>query len=248
MLVAKESPDKSLPNLPAKEGSPPPYTPSDPSSSSSAPPSVPPDDLKPINYVQLDQKHHTVQGSYLLDPSLEIPAEFLGPLPKRLSEDHRSNFYASSKHGSVSAILYLLNRPMLKSRNKVLLNTSSRHGTVSTCIRREGLLPAFELKSESRNGNLLVKIPRTYRGMIIGTTKHGRVYMSDAVSARAVIFSDVEGTKRIFIGDFSTRNDETNDLMVLETKHGSVNVYFEDEDLTPAVIKGMKGLWDRFWR
>ncbi|KIK60378.1 hypothetical protein GYMLUDRAFT_97115 [Collybiopsis luxurians FD-317 M1] len=249
MIVTKESPENSLDNVPAKDNTPPPYAPFDPSPSSSAPPFAPPADLKPSNYILLDQDHRSIQGSYLLDPSLEIPNEFLAPLPDGLSEDRRSNFHASSKHENVSAILYLLNKPMHKSRNKVILNTSSPHGTVSTCIRREGLLPAFDLKSESRNEDVIVKIPRTYRGMIAGTTKNGRIWMSDAVSARAVVLSDVEGsTKRIFIGDLSARNDETDDSMVLETKNGSVKVYFEDEDLTPAVVKGAKGLLKKFRR
>ncbi|KIK60382.1 hypothetical protein GYMLUDRAFT_244385 [Collybiopsis luxurians FD-317 M1] len=249
MIVPKDSPDKTSPDSPIKDSSPPPYVPSDPSSSSSAPPFVPPDYLKPSNYVSLNQNHHSVEGTYLLDPSLEIPSEFLAPLPDGIeSEDRRSNFYGSSTHGNVSAILYLLNKPMPKSRNKVLLKTCSTNGTVSTCIRRGGLLPAFDLKSESQNGSVDVKIPRTYRGMITGSTKHGRVWMSDAVSAQAVVFSDVEGTKRIFMGDFSARNDETDDSMVLESNNGNVNIYFEDEDLTPAVVKGIKSLLNKFLR
>ncbi|KIK60381.1 hypothetical protein GYMLUDRAFT_43678 [Collybiopsis luxurians FD-317 M1] len=137
---------------------------------------------------------------------------------------------------------------MPKSRNKVLLSTSSTLGTVSTCIRRGGSLPAFDLKSESQGGSVIVKIPRTCRGLIIGSTKHSRVWISDAVSAQAVVFSDVEGTKRIFVGDFSARNDETDDSMVLKTIWGNVNIYFEDEDLTPAVVKGIKSLLNKFWR
>ncbi|KIK60380.1 hypothetical protein GYMLUDRAFT_261380 [Collybiopsis luxurians FD-317 M1] len=249
MIITKDSPDKTLPDLPSKDNSPPPYAPSDPSSSSSVPPFAPPDGIQPSNYVSLNQNHHSVEGTYLLDPSLEIPNEFLAPLPDGIeSEDSRSNFYGSSNHGNVSAMLYLLNKPMHKSRNKVLLNTCSTHGTVSTCVRRGGLLPAFDLKSKTQNGNVLVKIPRTYRGMITGTTKHGRVWMSDAVSAQAVVFSDVEGTKRIFVGDFKARNDETDDSMVLETVHGIVMIYFENEDLTHPVVKKMKGLLNKFRR
>ncbi|KIK61291.1 hypothetical protein GYMLUDRAFT_42868 [Collybiopsis luxurians FD-317 M1] len=180
MIDTQKSPQESSPGSPATDRSPPPYAQSDPASSSSKPPPVSPDDLKPSNYVLLDPKDRSVQGTYLLDPSLEVPDEFLAPLPDGQSKKHRCNFRALSTHGNVSTILYLLDKPILKidgwiHREKVLINTSSTHGAVSTCIRRERSLPAFDLKAESRNGSVVVKIPHTYRGMITGTTKHGRV-------------------------------------------------------------------------
>ncbi|KAF5388663.1 hypothetical protein D9757_004809 [Collybiopsis confluens] len=246
MLIPKETPKEDIPTK-RDSHSPPPYAPSDPSSSFSGSSPVHPSGLKPSNYVSLNQNHHSVRGSYLLDPSLEIPQEFLVPLPDGQSEERRSNLHASSEHGSVSTDIYLLDRPMAKSRKKILLTTSSTHGSVTTSIRRNGYLPAFDLKAESRNGYVSVKIPRTYRGMVTGTTKHGRVFMSDAVSAHSVIFSDVKGSKRMFFGDFSARNDDTDDAMVLESTHGSINIYFEDEDLTSPVVKSVKGFFGKMW-
>ncbi|KAJ4473821.1 hypothetical protein J3R30DRAFT_3511789 [Lentinula aciculospora] len=234
------------PDVPPKAtGSPPPYTPSDAASSSSTRPFVPPDSVKPSNFMSISRTHDSCRGTYIIDPSLEIPSEYLPPLPEGESNDTRSNFYSRSVHGTVAADLYLLHKFIAQPRKKVLLTTSSTHGSVSTCIRRGDTAPSFDLKSNSKNGNVTVKIPRSYRGPVTGTTIHGRIWMSEGVSAQAVVFSEVQGVKRLFIGDMSTRNDKTDDNMMLETQHGSIRVYYEDEDSTPFVVKSVKGFWGR---
>ncbi|KAJ3745607.1 hypothetical protein DFH05DRAFT_1488698 [Lentinula detonsa] len=239
------APDIQLDGSPEAKSSPPPYATSDPSSSSSTRPFVPPDSVKPSNHLSLSQTHNSFRGIYVIDPSLEIPHEYLPPLPDGETENSRSNFYAKSTHGNVSVDLYLLDKPINKPKRKILLNTSSEHGSVYTTIRRGDKVPSFELNSSSKNGNVIVKIPRSFRGPVTGTTIHGRITMSDDVSAQAMVFSEVHGVKRIFIGDMSTRNEENDDSVILETKHGSVRIYYEDEDSTPPVVKSVKGFWSR---
>ncbi|KAJ3770613.1 hypothetical protein FB446DRAFT_705272 [Lentinula raphanica] len=186
-------------------GSPPPYAASDPSSSSSSPPFVLPDSAKPSNYLSLSQTHNSFRGTYVIDPSLEIPSEYLPPLPDGENEDTQSNFYARSTHGNYE-----------------------------------------RFKEESP----LVYIVGTWFGLyynLTGTTIHGSIMMSDAVSSQAMVFSDVQGVKRIFIGDMSTCNEGIEDSLFLESAHGSIRIYFEDEDLTPPIVKSMIGIWSKMF-
>jgi hypothetical protein len=232
-------------NVVQESTSPPPYYSSDPSSSSSTPAFVPPDSVKPSNYLFLSRSHASLVGTYVIDPSLEIPSDFLVPLPEGESEETRRNLYAKTTHASATVDLYLLDKPLPKSQGKVLLTTSSAHGNVYTYIHRADSSPAFSLKSSTKHAFLLVKIPRSFRGIVTGNVAHGRFWMSEAVSAQATIFSEVEGIKRVFLGDLSARNDETDDSMELANVHGNISIYFEDEDTTPAAVKSLKGFWKR---
>ncbi|KAJ3886369.1 hypothetical protein GG344DRAFT_57566 [Lentinula edodes] len=224
--------------------SPPPYASLD-SSSSYPRPFVIPDSAKPSNFVSLSKTHDSCRGTYVIDSSLNIPSEYLPPLPDGESEDTRSNFYARSVHGNVSTDLYLLDKPVTQPRQNIILNTSSTHGSVSTCIRRGNKIVPFKLKSCSKNGNVAVRIPRSFQGPVTGTTKHGRIWLSEAVSAQAVVFSEVQGVKRLFIGDMSTRDEKLDDAIIMETEHGNIRIYYEDEDCTPPVIKNVKSFWSR---
>ncbi|KAF9072283.1 hypothetical protein BDP27DRAFT_1320678 [Rhodocollybia butyracea] len=188
--------------------SPPPYTNSEPSSSSQAP-FVLPANAKPCNFVILTQKRSPLKGTYILDPSLDIPSAWLPPLPEDETEETRSNFYAKSEHGDVASELYLLDKPILRGRKKVLLNVLSGKGTASVHI--EGPSPPFTLHSHSNYllGGILVKIPRSFKGSITVGTKDGPVLMSDAISSQASVF---------------------NDAMVLNNESGCATISFEDED------------------
>jgi len=251
-----EKPDSSmnkseapLPALPTDQDttSPPPYTNSEPSSSSQAP-FVLPANVKPSNFLSFTQKHNSVKGTFVLDPSLEIPSDWLPPLPEEETEETRSNLYAKSEHGNVTLELYLLDRPILKSQKKVLMNTLSTYGSASVHIHREGPSPPFALNANAPRGNVTVRIPRSYKGSITASTKYGRVSMSDGVSGQASVFSDLQGVKRVFVGDITARSDQTDDAMVLDTEHGCVRISFEDEDFGGIRMpKSVTGLFSRLF-
>ncbi|KAF9065334.1 hypothetical protein BDP27DRAFT_1424893 [Rhodocollybia butyracea] len=178
------------------------------------------------------KKNNAIEGTYILDPSLEIPSAWLPPLPEEETEGTRSNFYAKSEFGRVTSELYLLDRPILRRRKKVLLNISSPCWTTRVHIHREGPSPPFTLHSHSTSllGDITVKIPRSFKGSITAGTKHGRVLMSDAISNQASVFSDLLGVKRLYVGDIAAINDEIDDAMVLDNERGCARISFEDED------------------
>ncbi|KAE9401093.1 hypothetical protein BT96DRAFT_856813 [Gymnopus androsaceus JB14] len=217
-------------------GSPPPYVPSNPSSSSTSRLALPP--LKPSNYISILEKNHSARGTFIIDPSLAIPSEYLPPLPEGESEDTRSNLHCKSHNGSVSADVYLLDKLVIEPRKKVILNTISLNGSVSNIIHREGSYPPFSLTSSSRDGSVSVKLPRSYQGSLTASTKDGRVRMSPAVSAQATVFSTVNGTQKAYIGDLSVRKNDTDDVVLLETRDGNITIQYEDEMPTTGGLAG----------
>ncbi|KAF5388664.1 hypothetical protein D9757_004808 [Collybiopsis confluens] len=181
-----------------------------------------------------------------LVPSLEIPEDLLVPLPNGQSEEVRSNFHACSVHANVSADLYFLDTAMPTHREKVLLAASSTDGSVTISIRREGVLPAFDLNA----GSVLVKIPRTYRGITLATSQQGYVWLSSAVAAESVVFSSaMEGRRRIFFGDIRIQNNEKDDAMVLDARNGDISIYFNNEDhyTHSTVFSLIKSILDLLW-
>ncbi|KAJ3769905.1 hypothetical protein FB446DRAFT_790942 [Lentinula raphanica] len=211
-------------------GSLPLYATYNPSSSSLSRPFILPDSVKPSNHLSLSQTHDYIRGTSFIDPSLEIPNEYLPPLAADETKYTRN--------------LYLLDDPTNAGlKKKVLLCTSSAYGFVYTTIRRADTHPSFELKSGSTYGAVNVKIPRSFRGPVTGTTVHGSIVMSNTVSSQAMVFSDVLGVKQMFIGDMSTRNEGIDDTLFLESTHGNIRIYFKDEDLTSPIVKSMKSIW-----
>ncbi|KAF9072287.1 hypothetical protein BDP27DRAFT_1361133 [Rhodocollybia butyracea] len=177
-------------------------------------PFVLPANVKPSNFLSFTQKHNSVKGTFVLDPSLEIPSDWLPPLPEEETEETRSNLYAKSEHGN----------------------------------HREGPSPPFALNANAPRGNVTVRIPRSYKGSITASTKYGRVSMSDGVSGQASVFSDLQGVKRVFVGDITARSDQTDDAMVLDTEHGCVRISFEDEDFGGIRMpKSVTGLFSRLF-
>ncbi|KAJ3964585.1 hypothetical protein EV361DRAFT_955808 [Lentinula raphanica] len=187
------------------------YATYDPSSSLSRP-FILLDSVKPSNHLSLSQTHNYIRVTEIIDPSrLEIPNEYLPPLAVDETEDTRN--------------LYLLDDPTNAGlKKKVLLCTTSAHGFVYTTIARPTApsrytsLVRIEIRLDY--GAVNVKIPRSFRGPVTGTTVHGSIVMSNT-----------------FIGDMNTRDEGIDDTLFLESTHGSIRIYFKDEDLTSPIVK-----------
>lgn len=119
--------------LNARAASPPPYAPSDYTSSSSVPTFILPS-IQPVNYISLNEVKHSARGTFVLDASLVIPSEYLPPLPEGELENNRSNLNVKSQNGHTSAEVFLLNRPIIEPRKKVILTTTSSKGSVWNII------------------------------------------------------------------------------------------------------------------
>ncbi|KAJ7880678.1 hypothetical protein B0H13DRAFT_1630296, partial [Mycena leptocephala] len=77
----------------------------------------------------------------------------------------------------------------------------------------------------SSNGTVTIHLPRTFRGPLHLTTRNGSGRFSDALKAALTTFSEVNSTRRCFVGDFS---DWTEEISV-ESMNGNVKVGYEVE-------------------
>ncbi|KAF9072286.1 hypothetical protein BDP27DRAFT_1418197 [Rhodocollybia butyracea] len=193
MDKSTEAPLSGFPSDLDATTSPPPYS----NAASSSPPRsfMLPAKNKPCNFFAFTRTHNPLKATSVLDPSLEIPRAWLPPLLKGETEETRSNFYIKSEYGDVTLELYLLDKPIVGGRKKVLLNASSTYKSTLVHIHRDGLSPPFVLHSHSTTtppvGNIIVRIPRSFKGTITAGSIHGPVSMSPAISRQAYVFSDL---------------------------------------------------------
>jgi len=91
------------------------------------------------------------------------------------------------------------------------------------------------LRSYSGDGSIRVYLPRSFRGVFRIKAKSGKIRYSNAVELSSTPFSEVNGLKIGFLGLFDSTEwqpgvDWNGDELILETKDGNVNVYFDDEE------------------
>ena len=97
---------------------PPEYTPSSkhPTSSSSS-------SSKTINYVSGYRRIGSLEGKYVIDPTMQIPSALLPPLASGEAEEERKHLCLETKTGSIHADVTLVDRP---SSTKALVHKSGR--------------------------------------------------------------------------------------------------------------------------
>jgi hypothetical protein len=105
----------------------------------------------------------------------------------------------------------------------------------------------LRITAYSRNGNVTLYLPRSFRGFLTLTSQNGSVVFSERVSPCVTTFSDVSGTQRCFVGDLSTWVDRDEvwegDELVASSHNGNVRLLFLDEAGEEKERKG--GFWSR---
>ena len=92
-------------------------------------------DIKSCNFVSLSRQNESVSGSWIIDPSMMVPPALMPPLLSNENEETRKNILLSSHNGSVDAQVYVLaSQVEPQRRNRVLIETSSKNGSVSTKV------------------------------------------------------------------------------------------------------------------
>ncbi|CAA7268865.1 unnamed protein product [Cyclocybe aegerita] len=246
---------------------PPTYTPFDSSGSSQSGARFPlPRDVKPSNFTSLSIGNAAIKGTWVVDPTLVIPKEFLAPLAKDETEENRKNLLLESKNGSVDANIFVM--PMradalavIKERKRVIIRCASRNGSVTARIHDvqlpshpNDLRPPLQVSLHSLNGAINLHLPRSYRGPLRIRTFNGSVRFSDAVQSSLTQFSEVDRVKRNFLGHFDPSEFDASvqwagDELDAETMNGAVRVYFDDEGSPPGAQKPKSpGFLERLFR
>ncbi|KAF8957386.1 hypothetical protein BDZ97DRAFT_1846538 [Flammula alnicola] len=245
-LAAELHDAKSLPQVPIDDP-PPGYTPQEvqiaTASTTNQPISVP--DIKPSNFIHLSRPNSSVKGTWLIEPTLNIPSAFLPPLPSGETDETRKNIFLESRNGSVDADIFVVPTSTealarIKHHKRVYIHTTSRNGSVTTKIHEvtplntvESRLPLV-ITSHSANGRVSVYLPRSFHGPIRVKTMNGSVRFSNSVQTLLTSFSDIDRTQRSFLGHFDPSEWEegaewTGDELSVDAFNGSVKVYFDDE-------------------
>jgi len=102
------------------------------------------------------------------------------------------------------------------------------------------------LTISSKNGAVHVTLPRSFNGLLLLTTRHGSISLADNLSEASTHLSQVDMTRRYFVGDLSMVDDSdwTGDEVRVEAKHGKIRVKYVDEN-TNDTSKG--GLLNRLF-
>lgn len=219
--------------------------------SSSSTPLQPTFKSKPTNHLHLFNEYSSIKGEYVIDPGMNIPNSLLPPLCPEESEANRKNLSLHSKNGSVSAEIWLLGDREFESKKptkRTTLDIGSEHGSVTARVHTIHGVAPFLLTVSARNGTVNVTLPRSFNGLLLLTTRHGSVSLTDTLSENCTHLSQVDLTRRYFVGDFSTVDDSewTGDEVRVDAEHGSIRIkYFEEHTSAGNTNKG--GLLNRLF-
>ncbi|KAG5641917.1 hypothetical protein DXG03_003963 [Asterophora parasitica] len=229
--------------VPAVNDDPPPtYTAASPPSSSPGPiaeasathaklPAV-----KPSNYVAISRSNGSIKGVWVLDPNLAIPATLLPPLSTNETEETRRHFNVSASNGVIDADITLAPLRHEKDSQKpasrrTTIYAHASNGSVITKLHdTSDPRSSFYLNISASNGSVHIHLPRSFHGLLVLKTWNGSVKFSPESLEPLTTFSDVDKTRRCFIGDYSEMTDEwQGDEVFVEARNGSVKLYYDDE-------------------
>jgi len=208
---------------------------------------------KATNFLALSTRDSTINGEFIVNPSMRIPSSLLPPLGDNETEDDRKNLSLTSKHSSVHADIWLLSGSPLPSESatsankprRTTIRLASEHGSIRAQLHTiDGAAP-FSLTGHSSHGTIRLAVPRSFHGFLSISTRHGSIKLSDTLFQNTTQLSQFENTRKYFIGDFHPMEDTWDgDQVELEAPHGSIRVKYIDE---MAEMQGKKGLFSRLF-
>ena len=97
--------------------------------------------IKPSNFVYLSKTNSKIRGSWVVDPAVVIPRDFLPPLTSGETELTRKNLSLRSTNGSIHADVFVLPTSAeviaaKQLRGRVLIHASSTNGSILMNIVR----------------------------------------------------------------------------------------------------------------
>lgn len=213
---------------------------------------------KPTNFLYVDEKHHAIKGTYVIDPSLHIPDAYLHPLNP---EEERKNLYLHTRDGSVDVDLWIVGRKLHSFQEKprhdlgrTKIHVSSRDGSVAVKVNAIDNIHPLSLEVLSRDGRVIVFIPRSFHGHLALKSVHGNCVLSDELLRNSTQLGTVNSTKKVFVGDFSAVSASASesgsssspvgwagDELRAETRDGRVKVKYVDEVESVVSKRGFFG-------
>ncbi|CAE6473786.1 unnamed protein product [Rhizoctonia solani] len=184
----------------------------------------------PCNHLIQRRSNDSVKGTWHVDPAMSIPDALLASMEdfdgkwneadqkarkernklekkgKRRSDNLpavpnaiRPNLMLSSDNGSVDAKVHVISSD--GEPRTGLIVAEGRNGSVVLDIKTYTPHP-LRIYALSENGSVRVRVPSTFEGAVVATSKHGSIKISDPIKNRMTTFSGVADTTRAFIGDW----------------------------------------------
>ncbi|KAG8749906.1 hypothetical protein FRC11_010927 [Ceratobasidium sp. 423] len=184
----------------------------------------------PCNHLIQRRSNDSIKGTWHVDPAMPIPDALLAPIEdfdgswnevdqkarkerkklekkgKRRSENLptpanaiRPNLMLSSNNGSIDAKVHIISSDGQPRAG--LIVAEGRNGSIVLDIKSYTPHP-LRIYALSENGSVRVRIPGTFEGAVLATSKHGSIKISDPIKSRMTTFSGVSDTTRAFIGDW----------------------------------------------
>ncbi|CAK5282524.1 unnamed protein product, partial [Mycena citricolor] len=204
-----------------------------------------PTDIRPTNFLTLSRSNDSISGSFVIDPRIKIPTAHLPPLGPGETEETRRNASFQSANGSVKVDLFVLGDDTVE--RPVLLFVKSKNGPVHAKLHAaDAARPPIQLTAQSSNGPVHVHFPRSFNGLLTVVTRNGSVKPSALLTSELTTFSETNGVRKYFVGDFSGYTDAEGwrgDEAHVETSNGSVTLRFDHEPPPPVPEGKGKGFF-----
>jgi len=214
---------------------PPSYSPQPPVAAepASSTPPLPAFKTKPTNFLAIANESSTIRGEVVLDPSLRIPPSLLPALAEGETEADRKNLRLSSKYGSISNKIWILNSSggddlLVGERKRTTIDLASDHGSIRVQLEIfPGAAPLL-VTARAPHGTIEISLPRSFHGFLSLATQHGAVTLADDLAKISTQLSQLDTAKRYFVGDFAALGDGewTGNELKLEGKHGNIRIKY----------------------
>ncbi|KAL5510971.1 hypothetical protein ACEPAG_3690 [Sanghuangporus baumii] len=260
---------------------PPPYNPASTSSSFDDSESDPrsrsssgrerPVNVMTTNFTKIKREHSSIKGTFVIDAGLTIPDELLSTssasastsdspdstVQESIQADARKNLYLESINSSITANVWLVDDETEASHKDLMkraeLELRSRNGSINLKLDSTTSRP-FSLIVKSKNATAAVALPSDFVGPLTLYTVNGSVSLSTAMESRLVIFSEDNGTRKCFVGDYRRSGYTggqrwTGSVAEIESVNGRVKLSFVDEaDPSPSSnVNGSGSLFRRLF-
>lgn len=226
--------------------SPPPYAPS--SSSSSSPPTAEPllrrvaPPIARCNHVAIKRVTGHTTGSFVIDPELDIPESMLSP---PVEGQERRNLSLDVNTSNIDVDVWVVEPPSVSGVPLDVLADAKYPRTtmefkaynIAVRLHSSGDRPfTLDLKAGS-SGIVNLELPHTFCGPLTIRSVSGTVTYSRALQPMVATFSDYDGIRKCFVGDFRENHygegEWRGSSVEIDTHGGKVNLRFADEPPSP---------------
>ncbi|CAE6487028.1 unnamed protein product [Rhizoctonia solani] len=217
----------------------------------------------PCNYLIQRRSNDSIKGTWHVDTAMPVPDALIAPIQdfdgtwneadqtarkerKKLEKKGkgrsdnlptptngiRPNLMLSSHNGSVDAKVHVIaSDDQLRTG---LIVTETRNGSIVLDIKTYSIHP-LRIYALSENGSVRVRIPSTFEGAVVASTKYGSTKISDPIKSRMTTFSGVADTTRAFIGDWQAAGTPSDPflswsgpLIHIASRNGSVHLSYSE--------------------